>query len=185
MSKMFDIVVAADKQLGIGKNGDLPWRLPLDLRHFKEITSAAAADGQQNAVIMGRKTWESIPEKRRPLPGRLNVVLTRDDSYQLPDGVIRCNSLDDALLQLDKNSISQCFVIGGGEIYRQALHHRQCRDVYLTDVEAEFDCDTVLPALNPDFELISSSDEHCENGIKFRFKVLRRKSGDCSVSGNI
>ena len=73
----FQLVVAATRKLGIGKAGSMPWKLPGDMAYFKEITSKTADPGKQNAVIMGRKTWESIPPKFRPLPGRINVVLTR------------------------------------------------------------------------------------------------------------
>ena len=73
----FQLVVAATRKLGIGKAGSMPWKLPGDMAYFKEITSRTADPGKQNAVIMGRKTWESIPSKFRPLPGRINVVLTR------------------------------------------------------------------------------------------------------------
>ena len=73
----FQLVVAATRKLGIGKAGSMPWKLPGDMAYFKEITSKTADSGKQNAVIMGRKTWESIPPKFRPLPGRINVVLTR------------------------------------------------------------------------------------------------------------
>jgi dihydrofolate reductase/thymidylate synthase len=71
------LVVAATRKLGIGKGGTMPWKLPGDMAYFKELTSKTADAGKQNAVIMGRKTWESIPVKFRPLPGRINVVLTR------------------------------------------------------------------------------------------------------------
>lgn len=73
----FQLVVAATRKLGIGKNGSMPWKLPGDMAYFKEITSKTADSAKQNAVVMGRKTWESIPPKFRPLPGRINVVLTR------------------------------------------------------------------------------------------------------------
>ena len=74
----FQLVVAATRKLGIGKHGSMPWKLPGDMAYFKELTSKTADSSKQNAVIMGRKTWESIPLKFRPLPGRINVVLTRN-----------------------------------------------------------------------------------------------------------
>ena len=78
MRRTFSLVVAACKNNGIGKDGKLPWSLPGDMAHFKRVTSHTIDDSKQNAVIMGRKTWNSIPEKFRPLPKRLNVILSRE-----------------------------------------------------------------------------------------------------------
>lgn len=170
--KTFDIVVAADLKLGIGKDGRLPWKLSADLRYFKEITTG---NGQlQNAVIMGRKTWESIPDNRRPLPKRLNVVLTHVGNYAVPDEVLIAPSLDKALELLEKMPIEKCFVIGGGQVYAEALHHRQCNLLYLTQVRSAFDCDTVFPEFENDFTLISASEAYNENGIEYCFKVFQR-----------
>jgi len=80
--------VAFDSQYGMGKNGQLPWVIPQDLKHFKEISTAVINPANKNAVIMGRKTWESLPEKFRPLPGRVNVVLSKEGKLDLPSGVL-------------------------------------------------------------------------------------------------
>ena len=117
----FSIIVAFDAQYGIGKNGLLPWNLPLDLKHFKEISTTVADPSKKNAVIMGRKTWESLPERFRPLPGRVNMVLSRDKKLELPLGVLCSQSLDDALAQLFSVDIENVFVIGGAQIYVQAI----------------------------------------------------------------
>jgi dihydrofolate reductase len=82
MSRRFSIVVAAAANSGIGRAGQLPWRLPGDLAFFKRVTSQVTGAGR-NAVIMGRKTWDSIPSKFRPLPGRLNIVISSQDSSQM------------------------------------------------------------------------------------------------------
>ena len=79
----FDIVVAADEAGGIGKDGEIQWRLPGDLKFLKNKTSSVSEEGMRNAVIMGRKTWETIPSKWQPLPKRLNVVVTRRADYEL------------------------------------------------------------------------------------------------------
>ena len=76
-TKGFQLVVAATRAMGIGLSGSMPWRLPGDMAYFKELTSTAGSPKLQNAVIMGRRTWESIPEKHRPLPGRINIVLSK------------------------------------------------------------------------------------------------------------
>src|SRR5262249_730757 len=100
MAKPFSIVVAFDSSYGIGKNGQLPWKLPADLKRFKEVTSTHKDPTKLNAVIMGRKTWESLPASFRPLPGRVNMVLSKQAELSLPAGVLLAPSLENALDQL-------------------------------------------------------------------------------------
>lgn len=149
----FSCVVAADEVNGIGKGNDLPWGpLRADLKHFRDITTTAPA-GKRNAVIMGRRTWESVPPKYRPLAGRLNIVITRGE-IEAPGGVVVARALDDALNRATvEPDIDAVFVIGGGQIYRQAFAHVRCHAVYLTRVEAILDCDTFIPDLNERFRL--------------------------------
>lgn len=135
----FQLVVAATRNLGIGKGKTLPWRLPKDMAFFKDLTLKTKDPTKRNVVIMGRTTWESIPAAFRPLPGRVNVVLTRsavsdENSSQVlngqghsvqvttSEGVHFCASLEAALGFLGKPSvkagIEHIFVIGGGKVYR-------------------------------------------------------------------
>jgi len=172
----FDVVVAADLKRGIGKGGNLPWHLPGDMRQFREITSKVTDPAKKNAIVMGRKTWESIPAKRRPLPGRINVVITRDKAYQLPEEVVRAASLDDALAKIAELSVERSFVIGGGEIYRLAVDHPACHFIYLTEVKSEFDCETFFPEIEGRFALLSVSDLQEEEGIEYAFKKYGPKS---------
>ena len=88
--KPFSIIVAFDSKYGIGKNGELAWHLPSDLKHFKEITTAVSNPVKKNAVIMGRKTWDSLPQKFRPLGGRVNMILTKEKNINLPPEVLCC-----------------------------------------------------------------------------------------------
>lgn len=128
----YQVVVAATRDMGIGKEGNLPWKLPSDLRFFKEITISTSDPNKKNAVIMGRKTWESIPSQYRPLPGRLNVVLTRSGSFDIAtlENVVSCGSMGSALELLGSTpycfSIEKIFIIGGGQILRcvQFFHLR-------------------------------------------------------------
>lgn len=123
--KGFRIVVAATRSMGIGKDGQLPWKLPTDMKFFKKITSYTTSSSKKNAVIMGRNTWESIPEKFRPLPGRLNVVLSRSIKHIDSHGeLIVSDSLDAALALLasppHSTIVESVYVIGGGQVYRSA-----------------------------------------------------------------
>jgi dihydrofolate reductase len=173
----FDCVVAADQRGGIGASGDLPWpKLKGDLRFLREKTSAAPA-GKQNAVVMGRKTWDSIPDRFRPLPGRVNVVVSRQ-ALALGDAAVLAHSLDEALAAaaLDPR-VDGVFVIGGAEIFRLAFAHPGCRDIYLTRIEATFPCDTFLPPLDG-FELAETISTHHDADLDYRIERWHRKRGD-------
>lgn len=170
----FACVVAADSGNGIGKDNDMPWpRLKADLKHFRELTSSAPV-GKRNAVIMGRKTWESMPAKYRPLPDRLNVVITRG-TVEVPDGVVVARSLDDALnracLAAD---VDRLYVVGGGEIYRHAFAHVRCRDVYMTRIEQIFECDTFIPELHERFSIVEPLGAHEDAGFPYAIQRLSR-----------
>src|SRR3954471_16519075 len=116
----FDVVVAADREWGIGKANALPWpKLKGDLAHFKKIT-CEASEGKRNAIVMGRKTWESAEVGGRPLPRRLNIVITRR-GITPPEGVLVVGSLDGALGAA--GDAETTFVVGGAEIFREAFAH--------------------------------------------------------------
>jgi dihydrofolate reductase/thymidylate synthase len=171
------IVVAMDEQRGIGKNGVLPWHLPADLKHFARITKTTQTPGAQNAVLMGRKTWESLPESFKPLPGRLNIILSRQKDHDLPHGVLLADSLDEALRKANQANVEQLFVIGGGRIFEEALPHPQCEKLYITQLKGEFGCDTFLPEWDDaHFEKVEESPLQSENGIQFRFVIYKRRS---------
>jgi dihydrofolate reductase len=152
VTRAFSVIVAADEARGIGRGGDLPWRLPGDMAFYKRTTTDAPA-GLQNAVVMGRRTFESIPLKFRPLKQRLNVVVSRDQDYA-PAGVLRASSLPQALALLEARAdVAHTFIVGGARLYAEALHHPACSRVLLTRVHARFDCDTFLAPFEHDFVL--------------------------------
>lgn len=168
----FSIVVAADRAGGIGKNGQLPWHLPGDMAYFKRLTLEPPSAGLRNAVIMGRKTWQSIPSKFRPLGGRINVVITSDSTLDLPESVARVDSFAAAIASvMDVNSLGSVFVIGGAQVYRQALEHPDLEFVYLTRVHATFDCDATFGPIPEHFELISRSETQSDGDIVYDFEV--------------
>jgi dihydrofolate reductase/thymidylate synthase len=176
MSPGFSVIVAADGARGIGKSGGLPWHLPGDMAFFKRTTSAAPP-GKQNAVIMGRKTYVSIPAKFRPLRSRLNVVLTRSKGQAFDPGVLVAGSLSEALAQVaERPDVAKLFVIGGGELYREALLHPACSEVLLTRVHARFDCDTQLPPFEADFEKTHSDGPHQDGEVTYTFETYTRRA---------
>jgi len=170
----FDIVVAMDDMRGIGVKGDLPWSLPGDMAYFRSLTLATHLPRAQNALIMGRKTWESLPAKFRPLPGRLNVVLSRQPAYEAK-GALVFPSLNEALLDLDKErdekKVDRLFVIGGAALYQEALLHERCQKAYITEVKGDFSCDCFLAALPSNWKKIHESEWHQDQNISFSFCI--------------
>lgn len=179
----FSIVVAADLKQGIGLRGGLPWRLPADMAHFKNVTTQVRDKTKRNAVIMGRKTWESIPGKFRPLSNRLNIVLSRKELGDLPAGVLKANSLQEALDKCEESEVEQAFVIGGAAVYSEAMNHRDCKSIYLTRVLSQFECDTFLPEIATNFQHVAEEDSAVQNegGISYIFQIYNNKNAG---SGN-
>jgi len=174
----FAVVVAADSANGIGKDGDLAWRLPGDLAFFRRLTTTARP-GVHNAVVMGRRTWQSIPAKFRPLPGRLNLVVSRDAAFEPGGRALVATSLEEALARAaSEPDVAAVFVIGGGELYRAALAHPECRAIYLTRIEGTYGCDTFFPALPSAFERTEASPRQEENGIGYVFEIWRRTTSN-------
>ncbi len=134
------IIVAMDANRGIGKNNDLMWHLPTDMKFFKEKTT-------DNIVVMGRKNFESIPEKYRPLPNRENVILTRNKEYKA-EGCLVFHSLADVLKHYENEEDRNMFIIGGGEIYKEALKKDIVDEMFITKVNKTYDADTFFPEIN-------------------------------------
>ncbi|MBY0432615.1 MAG: dihydrofolate reductase [Cyclobacteriaceae bacterium] len=132
---MVSLIAALTKNRVIGKNNDLPWHLPDDMKYFMKTTSG-------HAVIMGRKNYDSIPEKFRPLPNRTNMVVTRNRNFQAP-GCLIFHSVEEALNKARSSNEEEAFVIGGAEIY--ALSLPLATRLYLTEIDAELQGDTHFP----------------------------------------
>jgi dihydrofolate reductase len=150
-------------------------QLPVEIGPSGKLPAADA--GARNAVIMGRKTWDSLPPAYQPLPGRLNGVLSRTRLVGF-QGSHRCwTTFDEALTELAADgSVRNVYVVGGGEIYREALSRPECRRIYLTSIDAEFPCDTFFPDPGPGYTEIFASPKVEENGVTYRFRLLERTS---------
>jgi dihydrofolate reductase len=164
---MISIVVAVSKNGVIGKNNDLPWNLPTDRKHFKEITIG-------KPVIMGRKTFDSILSRLgKPLPERKNIVITRQEDYKA-EGVTIAHSIGEAL-KLFRNE-TEVFVIGGSEIYKEALPFTD--RIYLTQVETEIDGDARFPDVSVDNWTLKKAEAHKrdeKNEFDYTFLIYERK----------
>jgi dihydrofolate reductase len=168
----FDAVVAADLGEGIGAADGIPWKLPADLAHLKKLTTDTAVPGTRNAVVMGRKTWDTIPERWRPLPGRLNLVVSRQRHLAMPEGVLLTPSLENALASARAVAdVERIFVLGGGDIYRQCFALDGCRRIYLTRVLGRFECDTFLAPIPSRFRRESLMGEGQDGGVGYRIEV--------------
>ena len=149
----------------IGKDGTMPWHLPEDLARFKRFT-------QGSPVIMGRKTWDSLPPRFRPLPGRANIVVTRQDDWN-ENGAQRASSLRDALQIAEQSNPATVWVIGGAQIYAQALPLAQ--RVEVTEIAQAFDGDAFAPELGPEW-LETAREAHTSvGGLPFCFVRYERR----------
>lgn len=166
------MIVAVDERHGIGKNGHLPWKLKKEYKYFRDTTRKTEDTNKQNMVIMGHRTWDSLEQGFRPLPTRLNVVLTHDETLQVPGAVV-CTSLEKALSLAD-DKIEKIFIIGGGQIFHEFISDPRLTGVYLTKVHKTFDCDTFFPKLPETFSepVKIGSDE--ENDISYDFLLYQR-----------
>lgn len=167
-SLRLSLLVAMAKNRVIGRDNKLPWHLPADLKHFKFLTMG-------KTIVMGRKTYESIG---KPLPGRVNIIITRQEGYEVPGATV-VSSIDDALLMCEKiRSINgENFIIGGEELYRQTL--KICQRIYITEIQRDFEGDVYFPEVDPNEWEETQRDKHIsenDTNLEYHFVVLDRKS---------
>ena len=134
------LIAAVARNQAIGKDNDLLWNLPDDMRFFRDTTRG-------HAVIMGRKNYESIPPKFRPLPGRQNIIITRQKDF-MADGCGIAHSLDEAIEIARRSGEAEVFIVGGAMIYRLALEQKVCDTMYITWVQGEFEADAFFPLVD-------------------------------------
>jgi dihydrofolate reductase len=156
-------IAALSKNKVIGKDNDLPWRLPDDTKFFMETTKG-------HHVIMGRKNYDSLHEKFKPLPQRTNIVITRQQNFQAP-GCMVLHALEPAIEIAKKNSETECFIIGGAEIYRLAMPYTT--RMYLTEIDATVSGDTFFPEIDKkDWVEISRKHHPVDPQHRYAFDIV-------------
>jgi dihydrofolate reductase len=159
---MISLIVAHDLNRVIGLDNKMPWHIPKELAYFKEKTMG-------KAIVMGRNTFESIG---RPLPGRLNIVITRNTSYEF-EGVKVVHSIEEAIETANKHH-EEVMIIGGEQIFKEVLPYADL--MYVTLIQHEYEGDTYFPFYDQDWEIISTSDTiTTDNGIQYTYMVYKRK----------
>mgnify|MGYP001550207048 CR=1 FL=1 len=163
---MISLIVAVSENNVIGRDNDLPWHLPDDMKFFREKTRG-------HPIILGRKNYESIG---RPLPGRRNIVVSRDSSLKI-EGCEVVGSVEEAMELASEGEADEVFVIGGGQIYKQAF--KLADRIYLTRVHAEIEGDVFFPEIDPEeWELVSQKDHEVDeqHAYGFTFEEYRRRN---------
>lgn len=185
MVSSLNCIVAVSQNMGIGKNGDLPWPpLRNEFRYFQRMTTTSSVEGKQNLVIMGKKTWFSIPEKNRPLKGRINLVLSRELKEPPQGAHFLARSLDDALKLTEQpelaNKVDMIWIVGGSSVYKEAMNHPGHLKLFVTRIMQDFESDTFLPEIDLEkYKLLPEypgvlSDVQEEKGIKYKFEVYEK-----------
>jgi len=153
---VFKLIVACDDARGIGYQNQIPWFIPGELANVKRLTTQVTDGARQNALIMGLSTWRSLPEGRRPLPGRLNLVLSTTATPSDVPGALLCRSLAEAeKLVASRHDIESVFVFGGERVYLESLQQGMVSEVFLTRIPGVYPADAHFPELPGEFTLIS------------------------------
>lgn len=209
--RKFNLIVAACENLGIGIKGNLPWHLKYEydclkwginegnllfflffflpsrneLKFFSTTTTKIVDPSKRNCVIMGRLTYFGIPEKKRPLPNRLNIVLSSNPvSSDYPSSVVVFKSLAEAMQQLSETDlgadIENVWICGGNRVYKEAMASDLCHRIYFTEIKASFECDAFFPEIPSTFTVVPNdpdipSEIQEENGTKYQYKIYERR----------
>lgn len=172
----FSIIVACTKAGGIAKDGAIPWNIPEDIQHFRRTTLSTSKRQFVNAVIMGRRTWESLHCK--PLKGRVNIVVSTTLDQDDVLGAIVVRSFDHAHFKLREfPNIENVFVIGGERLYKDALYNHRYTKVYLTLVNNDIECDTFFPidVLHHRYSIVDQTSESTKDSYSYSFITLNQK----------
>ena len=165
MATRINLILARAANGVIGRDGTMPWHLPEDMAHFKRQTAGAP-------VIMGRKTWDSLPPRFRPLPGRRNIVITRQPDWRA-EGAQPVPSLEAALALCEDDRSPEAWVIGGAQIYAEAEPIAQ--RAIVTEIEHDYEGDAFAPRFGPGWHEVERASHTAANGIPFSFVTLERR----------
>jgi dihydrofolate reductase/thymidylate synthase len=170
---MYKIISAFCKNRGIGNAGKLPWNIKKDMAYFKNTTSFVSNKKKMNAVICGKNTWESIPSKFRPLPNRLNIVVSTTMKPQ--ENVIVCRNIDEVMDYVHDNrkKIESSYIIGGSSLYEQFLEKDLVSDIYTTRIDKNYQCDKFMPEIDENKFKVYKTDLDSENGVYLKFEHFK------------
>nr|P27421.1 RecName: Full=Viral dihydrofolate reductase; Short=vDHFR [Herpesvirus saimiri (strain 484-77)]pir/S14840/ dihydrofolate reductase (EC 1.5.1.3) - saimiriine herpesvirus 1 (strain 484-77) [Saimiriine alphaherpesvirus 1]CAA41575.1 unnamed protein product [Saimiriine gammaherpesvirus 2] len=184
MVLLLNCIVAVDQNMGIGKNGYLPWPLLTnDFKYFQRMTTSSVKN-KQNLVIMGKNTWFSIPEKNRPLKDRINLVLSKK-LKEIPHGAhFLARSLNDALKLIEQpefvNKVDMVWIIGGSSVYKDAMNYSSHLKLFVTRIMQSFETDTFFPEIDLkkykpliEYPGVPSNTQE-EKGIRYKFEVYEK-----------
>lgn len=155
-----------------------------ELKYFSSQTKKVSDPLKKNVIIMGRKTYFGVPESKRPLPDRYNIVLTSSpEKYEFPSDVIVATSMKEALAKLNepsfKDIVENVWIVGGHSVYKEAMQMSECHRVYFTKIMANFDCDAFFPTMPEAFKQVLNDDDipsdiQEENGIKYQYQIFQK-----------
>ncbi|KAK9302128.1 hypothetical protein QLX08_005741 [Tetragonisca angustula] len=176
------LIAAACEGMGIGVKGTLPWKLKNEMAFFASMTTNTKDPDKKNVVLMGRRTWDCIPKKHRPLQNRINIILTSQVLDYGNDAIV-CKSIPHALEVIAKpplkDQVERIWVIGGSSVYKAAMESLNFHRLYLTRIKKHFDCDTFFPPIPNNFVLTQDPNipqgVQEENDIQFVYEVYERK----------
>lgn len=182
MQLKLNLIAAACENMGIGVDGRLPWKLKSEMAFFTKMTSETKDNSKQNVVLMGRRTWDCIPLKFRPLQGRINMVLTRQ-SLDFGNEAIACKSLPHALELIAesplKDKVESIWVIGGSSVYKTTMESENFHRLYLTRIKKDIKCDTFFPPIPNNFVLTKDPNVpqgiQEENGLEYEYEIYEKE----------
>ncbi|XP_067276399.1 zgc:153031 isoform X2 [Pseudorasbora parva] len=186
MRKPIRLIAAACSDMGIGKNGELPWSLPKEFQFFLDTITAVSTSGKKNLVVWGRVSWFSSPEMIFPLANCINLVLSKKLNAEPPRAHYLCKDFESVIRLVSEpplcHIVETIWVLGGPEVYKKGLEHPWCDLIYLTNIMGDFDCDVFFPKFDRNIFRKQKGfpgvpDEiYEENGIKFQFQVFKKEA---------